>query len=44
MILTKKELKSYEWLKLWSLFFGLNDFTHELIGPHINNILLIIWG
>jgi hypothetical protein len=30
----------------WSLgpTFNLNGFTHELIGPQTNNILLIIWG
>jgi hypothetical protein len=35
-------------LKPWSLLFGLNGFTHELIGPkqiifysQINNIILI---
>jgi hypothetical protein len=44
MIPTKKELKAYECLKLWSLLFGLNGFTREFIGHHINNILLIIWG
>jgi hypothetical protein len=44
MIPRKKELKAYEWLKLWFLLFDLNCFTHEFIGPHINNILLIIWG
>jgi hypothetical protein len=31
-------------LKPWSLFFDLNGFTHELIGPKTNNILLITLG
>jgi hypothetical protein len=38
-------MKSYEeGLKSWSLCFGLNGFTHELIGPQTNNILLMTWG
>jgi hypothetical protein len=38
-------MKTYEGLKPWSLLFDLNDFTHdELIGPQMNNILLITWG
>jgi hypothetical protein len=35
-------MKAYEGLKPWSLLFGLNGFTHELIGPGTNNILLIL--
>jgi hypothetical protein len=31
-------------LKSWLLLFGLNGFTHELIGPQTNNILLMTWG
>jgi hypothetical protein len=31
-------------LKPWSLFVGLNGFTHELINPQANNILLVTWG
>jgi hypothetical protein len=26
-------MKAYEGLKLWSLIFNFNNFTHELIGP-----------
>ncbi len=38
-------MKAYEGLKPWSLFFGLNGFINELIGPQTNNInLLITWG
>jgi hypothetical protein len=38
-------MKPYEGLKPWSLFFGLNDFMYELIGPQTNNINLVItWG
>ncbi len=44
----KIKIKAYEGLKPWSLLFGLNGFTHELIGPkqiifysQINNIVLI---
>ncbi len=37
-------MNAYERLKPWCLIFGLNDFTHELIGPQTNNILLITWG
>jgi hypothetical protein len=37
-------MKAYEGLKPWCLLFGLNDFTHELIGPQTNNVLFIIWG
>jgi hypothetical protein len=28
----KKKKEPYEGLKSWSLLFGLNGFTHELIG------------
>jgi hypothetical protein len=43
MIAEKRECK---YMKGWSLgpTFNLNGFTHELIGPQTNNILLIIWG
>jgi hypothetical protein len=34
--------KIYERLKPWSLLFGLNGFTHNLIGPQTNRILLIM--
>jgi hypothetical protein len=38
-------MKTYGGSKLWSLLFGLDDFTHELIGLQTNNILLLItWG
>ncbi len=37
-------MKPYEGLKAWSLCFGLNAFTHELIGLQTNNILLTTWG
>jgi hypothetical protein len=41
----KEKVKAYEGLKPWSLLFDLNEFTHdELIGPQMNNILLITWG
>jgi hypothetical protein len=40
--------RKIEWnhMRGWSVnpYFGLNDFTHELIGPQTNNILLILWG
>jgi hypothetical protein len=29
----KKIMKTYEGLKPWSLLFGLNGFSQELIGP-----------
>jgi hypothetical protein len=41
---SKKWKKADERLKPWSLLFGLNCFTHELIDPQTNKILLIIWG
>jgi hypothetical protein len=34
-------MKAYEGLKLWSLFFGHNGFTHGFIGPKTNSILLV---
>jgi hypothetical protein len=37
-------MKAYERLKPWSLLFGLNAFTYELIGSQTNNILLVTWG
>ncbi len=38
-------MKTYEGLKPWSLFFALNGFINELIGPQTNNInLSITWG
>ncbi len=37
-------MKPYEGLKSWSLHFGLNGFTHELIGPQTSKILLMTWG
>jgi hypothetical protein len=36
--------KTYEISKPWSLLVGLNGFTYELIGPQINNVLLINLG
>jgi hypothetical protein len=36
-------MEVHESLKTWSLPVSLNRFTHELIGPQINNILLITW-
>jgi hypothetical protein len=39
-----KRMIPYEGLKFLSLLFGLNDFSHEPIGPQTNNILLITWG
>jgi hypothetical protein len=36
--------KEYKGLKPWSLLFDLNGFTHELISPQTNDILLITWG
>jgi hypothetical protein len=44
MIPKKNEKKADERSKPWSLLFGLNCFTHELIDPQTNKILLIIWG
>ncbi len=37
-------MKPYEGLKSWLLLFGLNGFTHELIGLQTSNILLMTWG
>jgi hypothetical protein len=44
MISNKNIMKPYEGLKSWSLLFGLNGFTHELIGPQRSNILLMTSG
>jgi hypothetical protein len=45
MLLRKKErMKTCEESKPWSLLFGLNGFTYELIGRETNNILLRTWG
>ncbi len=43
MIWEKIKMKAYEGLKLWSLLFDLNGFTHELIDTQTSNILLITW-
>jgi hypothetical protein len=40
----KNIMKPYEGLKSWLLLFGLNGFTHELIGPQTSNILLMTSG
>jgi len=37
-------MKTYDELKLWSLVFCHNGFTHELIGPKLNNMLSITQG
>jgi hypothetical protein len=37
-------MKTYDKLKPWSLVFRHNGFTCELIGPKLNNMLLITWG
>ncbi len=37
-------MKTYHELKPWSLVFGHNGFTRELIGPKLNNMLLITRG
>jgi hypothetical protein len=36
-------MKTCEESKPWSLVFGLNGSTYELIGRQINNILLRTW-
>jgi hypothetical protein len=37
-------MKTYHKLKPWSLVSSHNGFKHELIGPKLNNMLLITWG
>jgi hypothetical protein len=42
-IIPTKKIKMKAYKRVEDLFptFDLNDFTHELIGPQTNNILLI---
>jgi len=43
-IIRRKKMKTYDKLKPWSLVFGHNGLTRKLIGPKLNNMLLITQG